>query len=279
MWSNFHTHTHYCDGKGTVAEYAEACRASGVSTIGFSSHAPLPFSTRWSMKQEDFSRYREEISTARATHPDLEIYIGLETDYIPGVVSPRTFAGQLDYTIGSIHFVSQFENKHWEIDNTGEVFREGLARIFQNDIRAAVTAYFTLTREMIAQSAPDILGHMDKIKINCAGTLLSEDEAWYIEQVDQTLKTAAAHGTIIEVNTRGLYKKKSDTTYPSPWILERILDLDIPVMVNSDAHHPGELTKGFSGTLSMLADIGFKQVSTLRNGTWTPVPLNDYEAS
>jgi histidinol-phosphatase (PHP family) len=231
------------------------------------------------MQRADEPRYLADIATARKTHPDLEVYAGLEVDYIPRVIGPAGFQASLDFTIGSIHFVGRFDNTWWEIDNTVEVFSEGLERIFQNDVRAAVSEYFNLTRGMIRESRPDILGHLDKIKINAKKFSLDESEPWYVSEVEETLRTVRGTKTIIEVNTRGIYKKKSDTTYPSPWILERILHEDIPVTISSDAHHPEELTREFQSTHELMKQIGFKYISVLKNGIWKSVPLNEYGAA
>jgi len=228
------------------------------------------------MKTDALAEYLDEITAAKQSFDGIEIYSGLEIDYIPDVVSVSDFASKLDYTIGSIHFVNGFDNRYWEIDNTREVFREGLEKIFRNDIRAAISQYFALTRQMINEDPPDILGHMDKIKINAVNVEFEETESWYIDEVKKTLKSVSATKTIIEVNTRGLYKKKSATTYPSPWIMERILDLGIPIMLNSDAHHPDELTGAFEQTRALLADIGFKSISVLTNSVWKQIPLNEY---
>ena len=276
MWSNYHTHSDYCDGKGTLQDYVETAEKNGVRQIGFSSHAPLPFPCKWCMKVEAFPQYLREIESARTSFPGLEVYKGLEADYIPGITSPSDFASALDYTIGSIHFVGSFDRQYWEIDNTFEVFREGLSKIFKGDIRAAISAYYNLTRDMIVSSPPDILGHMDKIKINALGRFFDESETWYILEVEKLLNTIREAKVIVEVNTRGLYKKKSDTTYPSPWILERILGLDIPITFSSDAHHPDDLIKEFRTIHALLTDIGFKSVEVLKNGVWEKMPLNVY---
>lgn len=278
MWSNFHTHSHYCDGKGTMLDYLKAANEQGVGHIGFSSHAPLPFPCNWCMRKEHFGDYLSEIAEAKKKFPGLEVYTGLEIDFIPGIIGPADFSGKLDFTIGSIHFVGRTDIRFWEIDNTLDVFKEGLDKIFKGDLRAAITEYFNLTREMVRMSQPDILGHLDKIKINAKNFSFDESEPWYVAEVEETLKALRGTETIIEVNTRGLYKKKSDNTYPSPWILERILDYNIPVTISSDAHHPEDLTREFEATSSMIRDIGFKEVSVLKSGMWKNVPLDQYGA-
>lgn len=276
MWSNFHTHNQYCDGKGAIKDYAEQAVRSGVRNLGFSSHAPIPFPCKWCLKAESLKSYLDEIESVKPLFPDLEIYKGLEIDFIPGVISPVDFRSQLDYTIGSIHFVERFGETHWEIDNTQEVFREGLSRIFDNDIRKAITRYYELTREMVLKTPPDILGHLDKIKVNSRETHFEESEPWYREQIDKTVKAIASMDTIVEVNTRAVYKKKCDTPYPSPWILERMKESGIPVTISSDAHHPEDLTRGFTSALALLKDIGFRYLSVFDGGTWKKMPLAQY---
>jgi histidinol-phosphatase (PHP family) len=275
MWSNYHTHSHYCDGKGTMVDYLEAAKKHGVQHIGFSSHAHVPFPCKWCMKEGAFSGYLREIESASKTFAEINVYRGLEVDFIPGVMGPTDFTEALDYTIGSIHFVEAFRGKRWEIDNTSEVFREGLTNIFDGDIRAAISRYYSLTREMVTKSPPDILGHMDKIKIN-AGPFFNESQSWYIDEVDKTLALIRETNIVVEVNTRGLYKKKAETTYPSPWILERILSMGMPITLSSDAHHPDDLISEFRSTHAMLGQIGFKDISVLSNGMWNKMPLNEY---
>ena len=276
MWSNFHTHSHYCDGKGKILEYLQAAAHAEVLSIGFSSHAPLPFACSWCMKESAFPDYLDEINRARQTFPHLEVYKGLEVDYIPELVSPLTFSDKLDFTIGSIHFVGYHDGKGWEIDNTLEVFKDGLKKIFNDDIRAAVTRYLDLTREMLIKAPPDILGHLDKIKVNARHFSFDESEDWYRDGIRKVVDTIAERRVIVEVNTRGLYKKKSETTYPSPWILEQLRERNIRVTMSSDAHHPQDLIREFDATLALLDDIGFKSITLLKNGMWKEMPLNEY---
>ena len=279
MWSNFHTHNHYCDGKAGLNDYLREAVRSGITNIGFSSHAPIPFPCKWCIKREVLPVYLEEIESLKPSYPELQIYKGLEVDYIPDVIAPRDFRKQLDYTIGSIHFVGHFKGIYWEIDNTAEVFREGLSEIFRGDVRKAITHYYALTREMLQKTPPDIVGHLDKIKVNARHFSFEESEPWYREEIDKTLTAIAAAHTIVEVNTRGIYKKKSVTPYPSPWILERILDANIPVTLNSDAHHPEDLTREFGPTLQLLQEIGFTSLSVLDSGLWKKIPMDEYGAS
>lgn len=228
------------------------------------------------MREQKLRSYLREIDGLKVSTKGIQIYKGLEIDFIPGVISPRDFVAMLDYTIGSVHFVDSFEGMRWEIDNTTEVFRMGLEKIFQNNIRAAVTRYYELTRQMIANAPPHIVGHLDKIKMhNQDHPFFEESEPWYTEEVDKTLQAIHRANVIVEVNTRGIYKKRTTNPYPSPWILERICAAHIPIALSSDAHHRSELVREFEPTAAQLRDIGFKKLSVLTNGIWKQVSFTE----
>ncbi|SKC87301.1 histidinol-phosphatase [Ohtaekwangia koreensis] len=277
MWSNFHTHNAYCDGKGVIQDYIRKAEELEMLSLGISSHAPLPFANKWCMKPADLNAYLNELRDLKKKSP-VDLYTSLEIDFIPGVISPNDFRDKLDYTVGSIHFVEQLpDGTRWEIDGTHAFFLEGYEKIFNNNIRDTLTRYYELTREMVATACPTVVGHLDKIKIqNVDGKLFSESDAWYQQEVKKTIDAIAASGAIIEVNTRGLYQKKSATTYPGPWILEYILQKAIPVTLSSDAHHPDDLVNQFSDTAMLLQKIGFKTLTILHEGHWQPFPYNEH---
>jgi histidinol-phosphatase (PHP family) len=280
MWLNFHTHSTYCDGKSTLEEIVEIAQSLQVGWLGFSSHAPLPFDCPWCMKPENLTEYVNKILTFKKSQTKIEIYSGLEVDYIPHVIGPADFSKALDYTIGSVHFVEHFnDGRGWEIDGPHSFFLEGLEKIFSNNIRDVIIRYFELTREMVERSRPTIVGHLDKIKIqNIDHKFFQEDEPWYRNEIKKTLDTIGRAGCIVEVNTRGIYQKKSATTYPSTWVLELIHQRNIPVTISSDAHHRNDLVNHFHETAKELKLIGFHKIHILRNGQWRPSKFNEYGA-
>jgi histidinol-phosphatase (PHP family) len=270
-------HSAYCDGVGNLSDYLDQAAATGVHYAGFSSHAPVPFNCKWCMRKEYLPTYLSNIESLKPLYPTIQLYKGLEIDFAPGIISPADFRDQLDYTIGSIHFVGNLaDGRPWEIDGPHELFMEGLQSIFNNNIRLAITRYYELTREMITTSRPDIIGHLDKIKIQNPGEkFFRETDEWYREEIIRTLDEIARAGSVVEVNTRGIYQKKSTTTYPSPWVLELIHKRNIPVTLSSDAHKPLDIINQFSETARLLIAIGFKKISILKDKTWQPVILTE----
>jgi len=145
---------------------------------------------------------------------------------------------ELDYIIGSVHLVNS-GNGLWFIDGQeSDVYDEGLNSFFGGNIRVAVTSYYQQIMTMVIMEKPEIVGHLDKVKMYNRDRYFSEDEPWYRDLVAKTLKTIQSTGCIVEVNTRGLYKNRSETLFPGKDILQKLYDMNIPVTVSSDAHKP-----------------------------------------
>lgn len=252
-----------------------------MGVYGFSSHAPLPLDRPWTMRKDELGRYLQHLKILRSKYEEeIEVAIGMEIDYLPGV-SWWDFYGSalrsLDYTIGSVHLVESFEDgTPWEVDGSHEMFVDGLERIFKGDVKTAVSRYYELTRWMIMLENPDVVGHLDKIKLqNVAGNHFQETEEWYKREVEKTLKVIANTGTIVEVNTRGLYTGKTLDLYPSQWVLERIHAMRIPIMLNSDGHKPNEVCAGFELAARVLNKIGFKELMIWESGLWKSVRFDE----
>lgn len=273
MWSNIHTHSRWCDGKSSPDELAARAEALGMVSLGFASHGPLPFPCKWCIQPGAFDDYLTEINQLKKT-AGLPVYAGLEVDYIPGLIGPADLEHRLDFTIGSIHFVDGEGDYRWEADTNVTMFKEGLTRVFNGDVKKAVIRYFTLMREMLSTSTPDVLGHMDRIKMhNTQEFFFNESEKWYRNEVADTIDLAREKGVIIEVNTRGLYKKRSLESYPGQFGLSRIAELKIPVMLASDAHHQDDLILFFPEVATQLREAGIRNIVQLTASGWREVPL------
>jgi histidinol-phosphatase (PHP family) len=264
---NLHTHSYFCDGKEEPEAYVNQAIERGFHTLGFSSHAPVPFENNFSLKEEKMDEYFSTIRALDKKYKDkINILLSMEIDYIPGIT--RAFAefskaGNLDYTIGGVHLVRNKDlEKLWFIDGSKqETYDDGLQKLFNGHIRKGVEAYYGQIREMVATQKPDIIAHLDKIKMHNKNRYFSEGEGWYKDLVWKTLKYIASESNcIVEVNTRGLYKKRSDTFFPSPAILEQVHHLKIPVTLSSDAHQPQELNGYYDEALKLLKEIGFKEL-------------------
>jgi histidinol-phosphatase (PHP family) len=203
----------------------------------------------------------------------IAIYSGMEMDYIPGMsekFSKIKAEYKLDFLIGSVHLVRPENNEElWFTDGPDyKTYDKGLKELFGGDIRKAVTRYYQQLNEMIETQHFDIIGHFDKIKMHNRDRFFKEDEPWYMALVSETLDLLQDRDMIVEVNTRGIYKQRSETTYPGLDILKQVKKLRIPVMVNSDAHKPDELDGEFEYGFSILKEVGIDDVVYFKGNGW-----------
>ena len=275
---SYHTHTQYCDGKSTAEELVVRAIELGLTAIGFSSHAPLPKKEAWSMSLDRLEDYIAEVQGLKQKYKSqIQVYVSLEIDYIPGVT--RSFdefnsESNLDYTIGSVHLVkAKSESEFWLFAGSDTNYIHGIEVLFDGDVKKAVTAYYHQIIEMIESQKPDVVGHVDKVKINNKGRFFSEDDKWYVALLDKTIEVIKNSGTIVEVNTRGFYKKKSDSFFPDVYFLKECKKKAIPVTISSDAHHVDELVLGFDSVCKLLKTIGFESVCVFADGGWHDQPL------
>ena len=258
----------------------EAIR-QGMHTIGFSDHSSLPFKSRVSIpndKNEEYANLLQELKVRYSGR--IDVLASMEMEFIPGIVvdfekTKRDY--QLDYLIGSVHLVGKTPDTLWFIDGKDvEPYDVGLQKYFGGDIRKGVRAYFDQENEMIETEKFDIIGHFDKIKMNSRGRYFHEDEKWYRDMVLETLDLIKQHNLIVEINTRGLYKQRYNGFYPSEWLLPRMKELNIPVLISSDAHQYWELTYFFKEAEDALKAVGYKETWCYKNGQWHAEALSSF---
>jgi histidinol-phosphatase (PHP family) len=291
MLFNLHTHTHFSDGSSAPEEYLKEAIRQGFSILGFSDHSPVPFENSFALSEE---RMEEYINAVRKLSPSpspfslpqegrdwgwgCQILLGLEIDYIPGITAPiETYrkTNHFDYFIGSVHLVKNEDHPDlWFIDGPDiSIYDSGLRDFFHGDIHHAVSSYYHQINQMILTQKPDIIGHLDKVKMYNRNRYFREDESWYVQLVDETLDLISENQCVVEVNTRGIYKKRADSLFPGPEILRKINAMKIPITLCSDAHRPNELSLYFEEAKSLLAEIGFKSLSVITHEGWREVSL------
>lgn len=273
--STFHSHSCFDDGYDELETYIISAIAKGFKVFGFSAHAPVIFDSDWNMKQERFEEYIQTIEVLKKKYKDsIEIYTGLEADYYPGCTDWRVKNG-IDYTIGAIHFIKNDETGvYMPLDGNREEFEDTLKNGFDNDVQSLVGAYYSQIRDMLLKMPPNIIAHLDVIKKNNNyGKYFNEDDDYYRDEVLKTLDIISLSNTIIEVNTGGIARGYLSEPYPSKWILESCLDMDIPIMVNSDSHHPNYIDFYYEETYDILKTIGFTSQRILIGNVWRNVSL------
>lgn len=269
--TNYHSHSTFCDGHATMEEFVQAAIAQGYTSYGFSSHAPLPYHTRWNMDAENLEAYFAEANRLKIKYNGIiELYTGLEIDYLSEQYNPTTLPFielPLDYAIGSVHTVISSDGIPYEVDGSPERFRTTMTTVFHDDIELVVRQYFERELRLLELGGFDIVGHVDKI-YQLAMLLRPEitTENWYNELVNQCFTKIAERNYIVEMNTKA-YEQKG-LFFPETRHYPTLREMGIRIVVNSDAHYPERIDSGRQAGLKLLKDSGFTHVCQLQNGHW-----------
>jgi len=205
--TNYHSHSLYCDGRANMEDFIRFALSEGFTSYGFSSHAPLPFPTAWTMEWDCMDDYLAEFRRLKAKYAgQIELYIGLEIDYLneesnPSVARFRELP--LDYRIGSVHLLYNDKGEVVDVDVTADKFRKLVDEEFGGDLVRVVHLYYERLMRMVELGGFDVVGHADKMHYNAAayrpGLL---DEPWYDDLIQEYLDAIARRGYIVEVNTK-----------------------------------------------------------------------------
>jgi histidinol-phosphatase (PHP family) len=88
----------------------------------------------------------------------------------------------------------------------------------------------------------------------------------------ETLDAIEAAGIAMEVSTAGLRKEVMEI-YPSKVFLEEAFRRNIPVLISSDAHAPAEVGYEFDRAISLVREVGYKELSAFHQRKRSAVPI------
>lgn len=265
MPPDYHLHTPLCKhAVGHPKEYAAAAVALGLPEIGLSDHSPMPeYFDDWRMAWDEFPSYLEMVDEARAAYPALPIRLGLEVDYLEGGerwIEELAGKADFDYFIGSVHYIAP----GWDVDNPKHI-----SRFSDHGVEEIWAMYWRLFEKAIRSRLFDFMGHPDLPKK--FGHRPQGDLRPYYEPSIQALLDT---GTAFEINTAGLRKDVREM-YPSREFLEMAASAGIPLLINSDAHAPGEVGADFAAAVALARETGFKETLRLVGRSAERVPLSD----
>ena len=274
--SSLHTHTVFCDGHDDIEAFCQAAWAGGFASLGFSAHAPFTKKTNipsdWHLSEDRLEEYIQAVRAARLRWEGrLQVYLGLEVDYVAGLIGPADgdYAELgLDYIIGSVHVVLSPQGEPFIVDDSQEEFQEGFAAFFHRDKDALLDAYCTAIEEMIAAGGYSILGHLDLIKKNNAPSpWFSPLEEGYMRRMRRLAILAGESSGVVEINTGGLARGYTKDTYPSVEILQLLCEQGVPITVNLDAHRVGHLQGYHEIAWDTLRRSGYTRVQVIAGST------------
>lgn len=275
--SNLHTHTNYCDGKNSIEENIKYAIEKEFISLGFSGHSNF-FKDDCSMTKEGTIKYLNDIKKYKEIYKDkIQIYSGIEADYYSNLNEYTDKEMELDYRIGSVHFIDDDKNgnekDYFCIDMSKDNFNETIKHF--GNIKIVIEKYFDNIIKMTNIQKPDIIGHFDLIrKYNLNKEYFTEEEYWYIEKVEETLKHIKENNCIVEVNIKLMNANNLDAHYPNKNTIKKILEMDIPLTLNTDAHLTNNLDNFYFEAAQELKKVGVKKIKMLIDNSFKDIDIN-----
>ena len=247
---DLHNHTTRCNhAEGTIDEYIERAIELGIDIYGFSEHAPMDFDEKYRLPFCDIQAYVDDVLAAKEKYKDqIKILLGYVVDWLPGHMEKKILNAEVDYLIGSVHFLDK-----WSFDNP-----EFLAGWESRDIDEIWQAYFEASEAMAASGKFDIVGHLDLIKVF---KYLPRQDVRILAK--DTLKAIKRSNMVLELNAAGL-RKPIGEIYPSKALLEEAFSLDIPITFASDAHSIEQVGFGYEEAVTLAKEVGYTKAVTFQ---------------
>ncbi|MBQ7227453.1 MAG: PHP domain-containing protein [Clostridia bacterium] len=89
FWGDYHTHTVYSHGRGTVEENVLAARARGLKAIALTDHGISGYPQN--LHPADLPAFLSDVKASREAHPDVTVLAGIEANLV-------SLKGDLDLT-------------------------------------------------------------------------------------------------------------------------------------------------------------------------------------
>ncbi len=248
MRIDLHNHTTRCNhAEGSMDAYIQRAIKLGIDIYGFSEHAPMNFDSYYRLDFNQMNVYENDVLTLKEKYNnDIKIILGYEVDYLKGYMDKRVLTANVDYLIGSVHFLGEWGFDH--PDYRSEYKKRDIDHIWQE--------YFDNIENMAKTGYFNIVGHLDLIKIF---NFMPKKDIRLIAQ--NALNAIKKSNMVIELNTAGL-RKPIKEIYPSPLLLEMAYELDIPITFSSDAHAIGQIGFKYEEAIKVAKKIGYTKAVT-----------------
>ena len=240
-YSNYHTHTTFCDGIDSPEDLVLEAIRLGCPEIGFSGHSHQKEDSG-SMTPEGTHRYCAEINRLQKKYAgQIRILLGIELDCYSELPIGETF----NYIIGAVHYVEK-DGMFYPVDESRDLFLHAVNTAYRGDIYAFAEDYYTAVADLFRRTDCDIIAHFDLFsKYNEGNCLFDTYHPRYVAAADAALDVLLESRAILEINTGAMARGYRCSPYPEKRILERWLDAGRSVILSADCHDKRQLLCGF----------------------------------
>ena len=241
---DFHTHTQYSHGKGTILENAVAAKEKGLEGIGITDHG---FShPAFGMRRAKLKMMRKECEEAK-DKTGVQVMLGIESNIL-GVsgktdVKPSDFE-HLDLFLAGVHRFVLY-------DKFSDYFKLFGANFVTSSLK--MNASNSLIRDTT-------LSYINAIKNNPIDILTHLNFCCYSNSLE-VAKCLADYGTYLEINTKKVHLTDEE------W--QNIVDkTSVNFIIDSDAHSPNRVgDTGLADELLTRVNIPYNRIHNFSGNT------------
>jgi histidinol-phosphatase (PHP family) len=258
---DYHVHTAWSDGTGTVEQVAAWAAGIGLPEIAVADHfTPWPGEGEdWWLPPAQLDAYVADVRATAARHSDIVVLAGLEAEWVDGQeaeLEKRLSALPLDVVVLGVHVVDGFA-----FDDPA--FR-GDPR--WDDADALLAAYYRTVRRAAEWGRFDILAHVDYIGLwgHVPGPAV-------VPEIEAALDALAASGAAVELNT-DRFSDPAGVMYPSVEILRGARARGIPLTIDSDAHEVEHVGRALDEAIRRARAAGYRETLRMSDRALVPLP-------
>lgn len=261
---DYHVHTTWSDGGGSVEDCVRRAVELGLPEIGIADHIaarPAPGET-WYVSPERLADYVDDVRRVAARHPEIRVLLGLEAEYVAG---QETALDRLlddwpfEFVVLGVHVVDGFA-----FDDPGLRGDAGWT-----DPDALLAAYYRTMRRAAGYCRFDILAHFDYI-----GLWGHRPGASVLPEIDAALDALAASGGALELNTDRV-SDPAGVMYPSAGLLRAAGERGVPLVMGSDAHEARHVGRLWDEAMANARAAGYRKTLRVSDRALVPLPPLD----
>ena len=247
FFGDYHTHTIYSHGKGTVEENVIAAVKRGLKEIAITDHGFHHMT--YNVRKMDWPFIRKDVERMREKYPIIKILLGLESNFV-------SLKGAVDITAADMKYLDilvcgyhKFVKPERITDQFG-FFLPNLLGIAE--------------KRMTVKNTDAYIKALEKYEIDVISHIC---HAAPVDPVE-VAKAAAYFGTLIEVNNKNI-KAKTGLSSCTDKQWEKVIETGVEFIVDSDAHRP-ERVGHFERAETLIERVGLP-LERVANWNRTPV--------
>ena len=248
---DYHVHTSLCNhATGTMEQYVRAAIGKGLTTICFLDHLTFQEAGRYNaMFPREVPMYINAARRlARQYREKICVRVGLEIDFSPRHVDRcieivNTF--DLDVVGSSVHF----------LDGEDVVSRRSAWSRGEISADVVYPKFLRLLESMLDFDYFDVVCHFDLPK-----KYNNRPSPSAVRGFCDLLEKIREKDLAVELNTSGFHYPVKEA-FPSPELLGRCAQLQIPVVTGSDAHTPETVGRDFDRARDLLKVAGYRHLT------------------